>query len=205
MGNALAGLNQLRKNHEWYSFYCKHFLPLVTNVRISKTNYQARVQDCVTVNDEAFGLLCIHNSWEYWNEIAEQIKKHKNGRLIVSKKYQASLPLHERIKWTKKAKWTMTKVELECLDTGVSLETIKTVKSKCVKTWNEEGRHKFLMLGVELLDDREDNGSFDDKFLKENTSKANVPETVIKVNHDDFVVSTYIFYDDIIVEMTAFL
>ena len=187
-GEALAGLSELRKNYEWYAFYCKHFLPLVTEMRVSKTGYQSRVQDFVTVNDEAFGLLCIHNSWDYWKEIVEQIKLHNNNKVVVSKKYQASLPQDQRIKWTKKARWTMTKVESEIVGTGLEGEPVKSNIVKCVKSWNDEGRMKFMMLGADLLDDREDNGSFDDQFLKANTAKKCAPVSLVKVNHDDFAV-----------------
>lgn len=179
-------LDELRSNYECYAFFCTHVLPIVAEVKMNKTGYKEKVQDIVTLNDEAFGLLCLHNGWEYWEEQAQYIKTHEYNRMVVSKSYQASLPNDQRIVWKNKPKYTMTTVELERVETRFGVRPKRIVVNKCIKTWNDKGRMKFLTLGAMLIDDRIENSNFDSRYFRENNVPLANRMVSLTMNHDDF-------------------
>ncbi len=70
----------MRKNPVAYKLYVDFFFGSVRGKKEwRKLKSKKCLQDCSTVNDEAYGLLVLENYWEVWEEMKEKGRKTSKG------------------------------------------------------------------------------------------------------------------------------
>lgn len=174
----LEELDKLRKledgtDNPWYVWYCAHVLPQVYGWKEFKEINGAtkKIHDFFTISDEAFGLVCLHNSWDCWKEEAEWKKNNPDAPFVAQKT----------------PKYTMTQVTEECVQRNKKSGTaVKANVTKTVKTWSLEGRTKYNEIGTAIKKDRKKNLTFDDNFFKMNAPAELLPKPQTQKDYDNF-------------------
>ncbi len=148
----MADIVGLRTNKQAYKFYVDIFFGCVRGKKEwRKLRGKKCLQDCSTINDEAYGLLVLENYWDLWT--AMQTNNTKTMQEL-QKKMTGELEDEAEGRSTKKYR---------------SMYTVGGQGqggTKKHRGWNQHGIERFIELVDQIKADRQVNRRFDEEYLQ---------------------------------------
>lgn len=143
----------------------------INNVPSDNVNYDVAklLQECITVSDEAFALLCI---WNEWNTI-EKYRSEVRTKRIKDNKEEKSIVLTKDL-FDYRSQHTELRKYSSCVFKGSSEgNSNKSSPSGVALGWNDEAIEMYNYLLTQVTQDRHQKWRQRENLLKEVSSKCN--------------------------------
>ena len=151
---SLKDFLRMRKHQKAYAFFCENFLRCVVGkLEWKKCAHCMKISDIASPTDEAFALLVLENIWDSWTAVV--VEEYYKGPVAT---------ITEQGKTECKRKAVIGKY------------TSEYRRASRFGGWSDEGHKRFVQLRTMVIEDRKDEGGFENRYLKQEKERVDREE-----------------------------